>query len=123
MRLFACALVVCGCSATGVPIVEPEHVTPLATAIPLSESVAIAWSITDVVRAAKSSLLHAPPGAIATQLESGGNMTIAGTATQPADRAETLTLTIAYDGYKPKIDVAVMYPDWTISSATSIFGL
>jgi len=119
MKLFACALVVCGCSATGVPIVEPEHVTPLATAIPLSESVAIAWSITDVVRAAKSSLLHAPPGAIATQLVSGGNITIAGTATQPADRAETLTLTIAYDGYKPKINVAVMYTDWTISSATA----
>jgi len=119
MRLFACALVVCGCSAAGVPIVEPEQVTPLATAFPLSESVAIAWSITDAVRAAQRSLLHAPPGAIAAQLVSGGNMTIAGTATQPADRAETLTLTIAYDGYKPKITAAVMYTDWTLSSATA----
>lgn len=119
MRLFACALVVCGCSATGVPIVEPEHVTSLATAVPQSELEAIAWSLGDVIVAATSDWLSAPPGAVEANLASGGTMSIDGTLSQPADQAHSLRLTIAYDGYQPKISAAVPFTDWRISSTTA----
>ena len=45
-------------------------------------------------------------------------MSIAGTVAQAADQSRALTLTLAYDGYEPKIDAAVPYTDWQISSAT-----
>jgi hypothetical protein len=117
--LCACAViaVVSGCSAAGLPISEPEHVTTLATDISQSELEAIAWSIHDVVTVAVKSLLRAPPGAVTEQLTSAGTLTIGGTAAQPGDAAETLALTLAFDGYQPKVDAAVTYPDWRLSSA------
>jgi len=117
--LCACALVavVGGCSAAGVPIYEPEHVTTLATDIPLSELEAIAYAIKDVVVFAQKSLSSGPPVAVAAQLTSGGTLTIAGTTSQPGDDAEAFALTVALDAYHPKILAAVTYPDWQLSSA------
>ena len=118
MRLCTCVLlVVAGCSAAGVPIAEPEEVTPLATAIPQSELEAIAFSIRDVVNAAATSLLRAPPGAVTVQLSSSGTLTVEGAAAQPGDAEESFSLTLAYDGYRPKINAAVPYTDWALSSA------
>lgn len=121
MRLSACAVIACaivgGCSADGVPIAEPEEVTPLSTAVPQSEIEAIGWSIRDVVNAAAKSLLRAPPGAVAVQLTSSGTLTIEGAAAQPGDADETLMLTLAYDGYRPRFSAAVPYTDWALSSA------
>lgn len=117
--LLACALVLCGCSATGVPIVEPEQVTSLATAVPQSELEAIAWSLGDVVVAATNDWLSVPPGAVEANVTAGGTMTIAGTVSEPAGQAHTLTLTIVYDGYQPKISAAVPFTDWRISTTTA----
>lgn len=111
------AALVGGCSAAGVPIGERENVTPLSTDLAQSELEAIAWSIRDVVDVAVKSLLRAPPGAVTQQLTSTGTLTIQGTAEQPSDAAETLTLTLAYGAYHPKVHAAVSYPDWRLYSA------
>jgi hypothetical protein len=119
--LCACALiaVVGGCSAAGVPIYEPEHVTTLAADVAQSQLEAIAWALKDVVVVAQKSLLRAPPGPVTErQLTSSGTLTIQGTAAQPTDTAETLTFTLAFDGYHPKINAAVPYTDWKLSSST-----
>ncbi|MGZ5676831.1 MAG: hypothetical protein ACXWHC_18710 [Usitatibacter sp.] len=109
---------VAGCSAAGLPSSEPEHVEPLSTTVPQSELEAIAASIRDVVGVAVQSLLRAPPGAVTKQLMAAGAMTIEGTAEQPSDTAETLTLAVAYDAYMPKVSAAVAYTDWRLSSAS-----
>ena len=115
--LMACVFAA-GCSAAGVPISEPEHLVPLATGASLSQVEAIAWSIRDVIDLAVRSLLRAAPGDVTEQLTAAGTMTLAGTATQPSPTAETLSLGVTYDGYEPKIDAAVPYTDWRLSSGT-----
>ena len=120
-QLYACvamaAALVGGCSAAGVPIGNPENVTPLSTDLAQSELEAIAWSIRDVVDLAVKSLLRAPPGAVTQQLTSTGTLTIQGTAEQAVDAAETLTLTLAYGAYHPNVSAAVSYQDWRLYSA------
>jgi hypothetical protein len=120
MRAIASALiasfVAAGCSAAGVPISQPEYVKSLATTLLQSELEAIAWSIRDVMVAAVPNLLRAPPGPVMQQLTAAGTMTFRGTAAQPSDTEETLTLTVAYDGYETIIKAAVAYTDWRLSS-------
>jgi hypothetical protein len=126
-RLCACAALasalVGGCSATAVPIAEPEHVTALSTDLAQSELEAIAWSIRDVVDVAVKSLLRAPPGAVSQQLTSTGTLAFQGTASQPGDAAETLTLTLALDGYEPKVHAAVSYTDFRLFAGTPALTL
>jgi hypothetical protein len=108
-----------GCSAAAVPISQPEQIAPLATAAPLSAFEAIAWSIRDVINLAVPSLLHAPVGELnEQQLIAAGTLTIDGAATEADAASETLSLVVAYDGYEPKINAAVPYTDWRLSSGT-----
>jgi len=120
-RLCACVAIVSalagGCSAAGVPIGEPENVTPLSTDLEQAQLEAIAWSIRDVVDVAVKSLLRAPPGAVMQQLTSTGTLTIQGTAEQPNDAAERLTLILAFGAYRMTLGDAPTYPDWQLYSA------
>jgi hypothetical protein len=110
------AVAAAGCSAAGVPIAEPEHLAPLSTQVPLSEFEAIAWPIRDVMVLAVPTLLRAPPGDLDEQLAATGTMTLSGAAAQPSDSAETLTLSVGYDGYAPRIHASVPFTDWRLSS-------
>jgi hypothetical protein len=114
VRLLGICLVLAGCSAGGVPIVEPLPEVPsvAGTANQRSaegEFVTVATVLRDAVKLAFGSMLRVPPGDVTPETKGTvypakkGSLTVAGRAEVPAPDDETLLLSLTMDNYLPQL--------------------